>query len=275
LSKEYIDLCKRVISDGEWVFNERTGKNCLTVIDASFEYDVSQGHLPALTTKKAYWKPAINEILGYLRGYKNSSQFTEIGCNTWQANTNKNESWLANPHRKGEGDMGMAYQMREPNNDQLLKVYNNLREGIDDRGEVITFWKSDDFYRSCLRPCMHTHTFSILNGTLYLTSYQRSDDIPLGHGFNQIQVAWFLMIMAQITGLKAGKAFHKIVNVHIYENQLDGIKEQITREPYPAPILLINPKIKTLNDLETWVTTDDFELIGYEHHPAIKYKFAV
>lgn len=274
MSKEYIDLCKRLLSEGEWVYNERTGKRCLTVINADFEYDVSQGHLPVLTTKKAYWKAAVAEILGYLRGYNNANQFADIGCNTWFANANENKPWLANPHRKGDGDMGMAYQMRNPNNDQLRKVYNNLRNGIDDRGEIITFWNSSDFDKSCLRPCMHTHTFSVLNGTLYLTSYQRSDDVPLGHGFNQIQVAWLLMIMAQITGLKAGKAFHKIVNAHIYEDQLDGIKEQITREPFPLPRLGINPQIRTLEDLETWVTMDDFELIGYEHHPAIKFKFS-
>jgi thymidylate synthase len=123
---------------------------------------------------------------------------------------------------------------------------------------------------------MHTHTFSILGEKLYLTSYQRSDDLPLGHGFNQVQVSWLLMIMAQITGLKPAKAFHKIVNAHIYENQLELLRDvQLKREPFPLPKLKINPAIKTLEDLETWVTVDDFELLGYKHHPAIKYRFAV
>jgi len=282
--KEYIDLCNRVISEGKWVYNKRTGKRCLTVINADFEYDVSEGLLPILTTKKSYWKTAIAEMLGYLRGYTNAADFRAIGCNTWNANANENEQWLANKFRIGEDDMGRCYgaQGRDWKNpegkpiDQLKNIYTDLRLGVDNRSEIMTFMNPGERDRACLNSCMHTHTFSILDGSLYLTSYQRSDDLPLGHGFNQIQVAWLLMIMAQITGLKPAKAFHKIVNAHIYEDQLVQLAEiQLPREPLPLPVLKINPKIKTLEDLETWVTLDDFELVGYEHHPAIKYKFSV
>jgi thymidylate synthase len=123
---------------------------------------------------------------------------------------------------------------------------------------------------------MHTHTFSILKNTLYLTSYQRSDDIPLGHAFNQVQVGWLLMVMAKITGLQAGIAYHKIVNAHIYEDQeRQLVTQQMRRVPFPSPTLLINPDIKTLEDLETWVTVDDFRLVNYFHHPAIKFAFSV
>ena len=281
--KQYLDLCNRIISEGTWVENKRTGKRCLTVINADFEYDCSKGLLPILTTKKAYWKQAIAEFLGYLRGYTSAADFRALGCKTWDANANENEAWLNNPHRKGEDDMGRCYgaQGRDWKNpegnsvDQLANIVNDLKQGIDNRSEIMTFMNPGERDRACLNSCMHTHTFSILDGTLYLTSYQRSDDIPLGHGFNQIQVAWFLMIMAQITGLKAGTAYHKIVNAHIYEDQLVPLKEQLTREPFPSPKLVINPKIKTLEDLETWVTLDDFELVGYEHHSAIKFNFAV
>jgi len=282
--KEYIDLCKRVIDEGHWVYNSRTGKRCLTVINADFEYDVSKGLLPILTTKKSYWKTAIAEMLGYMRGYTSAAQFRAIGCNTWNANANENVAWLNNKFRTGEDDMGRCYgaqgrDWRNPENqsiDQLANIYRDLKNGIDNRSEIMTFMNPGDRDRACLNSCMHTHTFSILDGGLYLTSYQRSDDLPLGHGFNQIQVAWLLMIMAQITGLKPMKAFHKIVNAHIYEDQLEQLRDiQLTREPLPLPVLKINPKIKSLEDLETWVTLDDFELIGYEHHPAIKYKFSV
>lgn len=282
--KQYLDLIHRVLDEGVWIENKRTGKRCLTVINADFEYDCSEGKLPILTTKKSYWKQAIAEMLGYLRGYTSAAQFRAIGCNTWSANANENEAWLANPYRKGEDDMGRCYGAqgrgwRNPEGekiDQLRNVYNDLKQGIDNRSEIMTFMNPGERDRACLNSCMHTHTFSILDGTLYLTSYQRSDDLPLGHGFNQIQVAWLLMIMAQITGLKPGTAYHKIVNAHIYENQLDAmINEQLDREPYPSPTLKINPEIKTLDDLETWGTLDDFELVGYQHHPAIKYAFSV
>lgn len=282
--KQYLELCQRVIDTGKWVQNRRTGKRCLTVINADLEYDVSDGTLPVLTTKKLFWKPAIAEMLGYLRGYTSAADFRAIGCNTWNANANENQAWLENPFRKGTDDMGRCYGAqgrgwRNPEGesiDQLLNVYNDLRRGIDNRSEIMTFMNPGERDRACLNSCMHTHTFSILGEKLYLTSYQRSDDLPLGHGFNQVQVAWLLMIMAQITGLKAEKAFHKIINAHIYEDQLDLLQNvQLPREPLPLPKLNINPDIKTLQDLETWVTVDDFELVGYEHHPAIKFEFSV
>jgi len=282
--QQYLELCERVVNDGKWVENKRTGKRCLTVINADLEYDVSEGVLPVLTTKKVFWKAAIAEMLGYLRGYTSAAEFRSIGCNTWNANANDNPDWLGNPFRKGEDDMGRCYgaqgrDWRNPENervDQLQNVYNDLRQGIDNRCEIMTFMNPGERDRACLNSCMHTHTFSLLDGHLYLTSYQRSDDLPLGHGFNQVQVGWLLMVMAQITGLKPAKAFHKIVNAHVYEDQLELLKGvQLKRKPYPLPTLTINPKIKTLEDLETWVTVDDFELVGYEHHPGIKYEFSV
>lgn len=279
----YLELCKRIISEGEWVYNSRTGKRCLTVINADFEYDVSDHQLPVLTTKKVAWKPAIAEMLGYLRGYTSAAQFRALGCNTWNANANENAAWLTNPYREGVDHLGRCYgaqgrDWRNPENksiDQLRMVYEDLRNGIDNRSEIVTFWNPGERDRACLNACMHTHTFSILNGKLYLTSYQRSDDVPLGHAFNQIQVAWLLIVMAQITGLKPAKAFHKIVNAHIYEDQLPGIQSQLEREPRDAPHLRVNPNIRTLEDLETWVTLDDFELVGYDPHPPIKFPFAV
>ncbi|MCD4630084.1 thymidylate synthase [Proteus mirabilis] len=111
---------------------------------------------------------------------------------------------------------------------------------------------------------------------LLLTPYQRSCDVPLGLNFNQIQCFVLLALVAQITGHKPGKAFHKIVNAHIYENQLPLMRDvQLKREPLPLPKLHINPNIKTLDDIETWVTTNDFSVEGYQCHEAIKYPFTV
>jgi len=281
--RQYLDLCQRVIDEGEWIYNKRTGKWCLTIINADLEYDCSSGKLPILTTKKMAWRSAIAEMLGYLRGYTSAADFRAIGCYTWDANANESKAWLSNRFRKGADDMGRCYgaqgrDWRNPEGksiDQLNNVYNDLRRGIDNRSEIITFMNPGERDRACLNSCMHTHTFSILGDKLYLTSYQRSDDLPLGHAFNQIQVAWFLMVMARITGLAPGKAFHKVVNVHIYEDQLELIKEQLKRVPFNQPTLWINPRIQSLNDLETWVTMDDFELEGYTSHPPIRFPFSV
>lgn len=295
--KQYIDLGKRILEEGVWVENERTGVRCLTVINADLEYDVGRGKFPLVTTRKAPWKLAIAELLGYLRGYTNAQDFADLGAPTWFANANENEAWLKNPARKGENDMGFVYgaiarnwpeaveinelsyklwQQKPYRSINLIKqVVNNLSAGIDSRGEIITYWNPGMFTLGCLRPCLHSFQFSILDGTLYMNATQRSGDIPLGVTANSVSCYVFLALMAQITGLKAGKVYHKIVNAHVYENQLELFKEQLTRTPYAHPTLIINPKIKTLEDIETWVTTDDFELRGYEHHPAIKYPFTV
>ena len=282
--KQYLKLCQRIVDEGQWVENKRTGTRCLTVINADLEYDVANNQFPMITTRKSYYKAAIAELLGYLRGYDSAEQFREIGCKTWDANANDNQAWLNNPNRKGEDDMGRVYGVQgrgwqRPDGstlDQLAKVINNLKNGIDDRGEIITFYNPGEFEQGCLRPCMHTHTFSLLGDTLYLTSYQRSCDVPLGLNFNQIQCFVLLALVAQITGHKPGKAYHKIANAHIYENQLELMRDvQLKREPFESPSLTINPNIKSLEDIETWVTRDDFEVTGYQCHDAIQYPFSV
>ena len=282
--KQYLDLCQRIIDEGEWVENERTGKRCLTVINADLTYDVGAGEFPLVTTRKSFYKSAIAELLGYIRGYDNAADFRALGTKTWDANANDNEAWLNNPYRKGEDDCGFIYgkvgrNFPKPDGgslDLLRKIYDDLRAGRDDRGEIYTFYHPGVFHMGCLRPCMYSHHFSLLDGTLYLNSTQRSCDVPLGLNFNMVQVYFFLAIMAQITGHKAGKAYHKIVNAHIYEDQLELMRDvQLKREPLALPTLKINPEIKTLEDLETWVTTDDFEVVGYDSHPAIAYPFSV
>jgi thymidylate synthase len=282
--KQYLDLCQRIVDEGTWIENERTGKRCLTIINADLEYDVANNEFPLVTTRKSYWKAAIAELLGYIRGLDNAADFKALGTPTWLANANENEAWLNNPARKGDNDMGRVYGVqgrswRKPEGgsiDQLKKIVDDLSKGIDDRGEILSFYNPGEFHLGCLRPCMHTHTFSLLGDTLYLTSSQRSCDVPLGQNFNQIQVFTFLALMAQITGHKPGKAYHKIVNAHIYEDQLELMRDvQLKREPFAAPKLHINPKIKSLEDLETWVTLDDFEVTGYQYHDPIAYPFSV
>jgi len=282
--KQYLDLCKRIVDEGTWVENERTGKRCLTVINADLEYQVGENKFPLITTRKSYYKSAIAEFLGYIRGYDNAADFRALGTKTWDANANLNEAWLNNPYRKGEDDMGRVYGVQgrswktpEGNTiDQLKKVVDDLKRGVDDRAEIITFYNPGEFHMGCLRPCMHTHNFSLVGDTLHLTSYQRSCDVPLGLNFNQVQVFVFLALMARITGKKAGTAYHKIVNAHIYEDQLELMRDvQLKRKPFPSPQLHINEKITSLEDLETWVSMDDFSVSGYQCHDPIAYPFSV
>ena len=282
--KQYLNLCQRIVDEGVWIDNPRTGKRCLTVINADLSYDVARNQCPVITTRKSNWKGAIAELIGYLRGYNSAAQFRALGAPTWDANANDNADWLKNPARKGKDDLGRIYGVQgrswqKPDGgslDQLQQIVDHLQQGQDDRGEILSFYNPGEFHLGCLRPCMHTHNFSLLDDVLFLTSYQRSCDVPLGLNFNQIQVFTLLALMAQITGKQPGMAYHKIVNAHIYEDQLPLMRDvQLKRKPYPPPRLNINPDIKTLKDIETWVSMDDFQLEDYRHHEPINYPFSV
>lgn len=313
MCKQYSDLMRRIIKDGEWVYNERTGKKCKVIINADLEYS----EFPIVTTRKSYWKSAVAEMVGYLRGYSSAADFRALGTNTWDANANENPEWLKNPNRLGEDDMGRVYGVqarswRKPewykinpymyttpdraknetfedveirlkaaykNNeiDQLMNVYNNLKAGKDSRGEIITFYNPGEFHMGCLRPCMHTHQFSLVNGVLYLNSFSRSMDVPLGGNFNMVQCWFLLTLMAQITGTKPGKVFHKIVNAHIYEDQYDMTILESEREHINCkPEFIISDEIKTLEDVETIFDVETHcSVKNYQSHPAIKYPFSV
>lgn len=283
--EQYLDLANKIIQDGIDIENKRTGKICRTIINADFEYDTHEYDFPLVTTRKGYWKQAIAEILGYLRGYNSAKAFADLGSNTWFDNANKNEAWLSNPNRRGEDDLGYAFSYAQgrhwggdqtfPQIDQYRNIIDKLCFSIDDRRLIMTFNNPGAESASALPACMHTHHFSLVNGVLHLTSYQRSIDVPLGLTFNMIQCVWLLRITAQITGLLPGTVYHKMVNCHIYEDQIDLMEQQLTRAPFTPPFLIINPHIKTLNDLETWVTMDDFKVENYNHHDPIKYPFSV
>lgn len=279
----YLELGRKIIREGKWVENLRTGVRCLTIPRATMVYDVEKGEVPLITSRQYSPRIAIAELLGYIRGCSSAADFRALGTKTWDANANENKAWLANPNRKGEDDMGRVYgvQGREwhgPNGyiDQLAKIYNNLKLGIDDRGELLTFWNPGEFEFGCLRPCMYEHMFTLINDDLYLTSGQRSNDWALGTATNMVQCYTLLALMAQITGHQAKDAEHHMVNVHIYENQLPAVEELLSRKPEPVrPRLVISPDIKSLHDLETWVTVDDFKVVNYFSQSPIKIPFTV
>lgn len=289
---QYLSHLSNIYYYGTDIPNPRTGIACRTVINCDMTYDASTIEAPIITTRKYSPKIAIAELLGYIRGYTNAQDFKNIGTSTWFANANETPAWLNNPNRKSENDLGLIYGAVAKNwpviqqygngryftmaeVDLFRKVYENLRQGKDDRGEIITFWNPGMFHLGCLRPCMYEHQFSLIGDDLYLNSTQRSNDWPLGCAANMIQVWLLLRLMAQITGKNPKIANHRSVNCHIYSSQLPLVEEQLSRTPFERPTIRINPDIKTLEDLETWVTVQDFEINYPEYHPPIKYPFAV
>jgi thymidylate synthase len=284
---QYLAGLQHIYDNGVDLPNERTGIACRTVINIDMTYDATTNKAPIVTTRKAPVKLPIAEMLGYIKGVTSAAQMRALGTKSWDANANENQAWLNSPYRKGEDDLGLIYgavaknwPVRDdvnPDNsiDLFHKVYNNLKAGKDDRGEIITFWNPGMFYLGCLRPCMYEHQFSLLGDDLYLNSTQRSSDWPLGTVANMVQVWLLLRLMAQITGKNPKYAHHRNVNCHIYGNQLDLVQEQLDRPILAEPTIDINPDIKTLADVESWVTVNDFEVKYTAFHPPIQYPFAV
>lgn len=282
--EQYLDGFRKIYSEGTDLHNARTGKFCRTVINIDLEYDATSNKAPIITTRKAPPTLAIAELLGYIRGVTSAAEMRALGAKSWDANANENAAWLANPNRKGEDDLGLIYgavgknwptvQGATPTIDLFHKVYNNIKKGVDDRGEIISFYNPGMFHLGCLRPCMYEHQFSLLGDDLYLNSTQRSSDWALGTVANMVQVWLLLRLMAQITGKNPVRAFHRNVNSHLYQDQIPLVPAQLERQPLAEPTIDINPDIRTIEDLER-ATLDDFKITYTEFHSPIKYPFAV
>ena len=274
----YQQVGKELIKEGVWIKNPRTGVRCLTGRTQVFTMDSQTDDVPVVTSRRVPFKPAIMESVGYLQGLTNAKAFSALSVNTWFKNANENEAWLNNPNRDGEDDMGFVYGAIGHDFggiNQFLKVIDHLSNGIDDRGEIITFWKPDEFDRGCLRPCLHTYKFNLIDGVLDLTANQRSCDWPLGCSFNCLQVYFMLKIIARITGNKMGRITWVIDNPHVYENQYETFCEQMERELIPcSPVLGINPEIETWDDLMNVQSVNDMKikLDGYKNHAPLKYE---
>lgn len=277
--RQYLDIMEKCLVEGRLKEN-RTGIKHLGYHGDMMQYNLQEG-FPAVTTKQLYFRSAIAEMLGFLRGYTNAADFRKLGCKVWDDNANTNMLWRHSKWRKGDDDLGRIYgsQARNWDNhiDQLRSVYEDLHKGIDNRRELITHWNVSDIYegKMALPPCHVLYQFGIQGQYLNMSMYQRSCDLPLGVPFNIAGYAWLLSVMARICSLKPGVFTHFMHDIHIYENQIELAKMQCKRIPYKRPQLYINPNIKTLEDLETWVMPADFELLDYTHHGAIDYPFAV
>lgn len=272
--RDYNNLCHRVLNEGYPIKNERTGKVCHTVINHDFVYDIGKGEVPLLTNKQCFTVSAVAEVLGYLRQYTNAQQFADIGSPTWFSNANENKVWLENTNRKGENDMGAVYGAVTGNT--LTKIYNNLRNGVDDRGEIYQMWVPASFDKGCLRPCAYEHIWSLAGDKLSLTVTQRSGDLPLGVPFNSLSFAFLLKLMAKITGNVPDKVYHKIVNVHVYEDQVEALEEQLSRTPLNiSPTLEIPDWITCLEDVigNDKHAREYFTLTGYDHQGKVSFPF--
>jgi thymidylate synthase len=280
IDERYKQLVKDIFANGNRVFNERTKKSTLQRIGLYWDFDMADG-FPLLSLKKTNWRMAFAEQLGFLRGYSSAASFRAIGVNVWDANANANEDWLRNPNRDGHDDLGAIYGVQGRwwggHYDQVRKVYEHLRQGVDDRREIVTYWNPSELDKMALPPCHFVHVYSLTKETLDLTVVVRSNDVGLGLPFNVAQYAWLLHVMAQITGHLPGKLHYHAINVHIYEDHTDGLLEAVSRRSRPQPKLLLDPRCDCLEWLE--MTDSPVEhwtnVIGYNPHPFILLPMAV
>lgn len=263
--KQYLDLMRHVRDHGVRK-NDRTGTGTVSVFGHQMRFDLREG-FPLVTTKKLHLRSIVHELLWFLQGDTNIRYLKEQGVSIW-------DEWA-----DGNGDLGpvYGYQWRNwptPDGrhiDQISQVIEQLQHNPDSRRIIVSAWNVADVDNMALPPCHALFQFYVAEGRLSCQLYQRSADIFLGVPFNIASYALLTLMMAQVTGLQPGEFIHTLGDAHLYSNHLEQVELQLSREPYPPPQMKLNPAISNLFDF----TYEDFELVGYRHHPHIKAPVAV
>ena len=268
--KQYQDLVNHVLANGTQK-GDRTGTGTISVFGYQMRFDLSEG-FPMLTTKKLHLKSIIHELLWFLKGETNIAYLQENGVKIWDAWADEN------------GNLGPVYghQWRNWNSeeiDQITELIETLKTNPNSRRMLISAWNpsvlpdttvsfSENVAngKAALPPCHAFFQFYVSDGKLSCQLYQRSADIFLGVPFNIASYALFTMMVAQVCGLEAGEFIHTFGDAHIYNNHIEQVNLQLSREPRKLPIMKLNPNVTNIFDF----TFDDFTLEGYEPHDHIK-----
>jgi len=273
--KQYHDLLRHVLETGNQK-GDRTGTGTVSVFGHQMRFDLSEG-FPMVTTKKLHLKSIVYELLWFLKGDTNVKYLQENGVRIWNEWANE------------EGDLGPVYghQWRNWNNeeiDQIKDVIHALKNNPNSRRIMVSAWNpsvlpdtSKSFAENiangkvALPPCHAFFQFYVADGKLSCQLYQRSADIFLGVPFNIASYALFTMMMAQVCGYEAGEFIHTFGDAHIYNNHMEQVELQLSRELRPLPKMVINPEVKDIFDFKF----EDFKLVDYNPHPHIKGVVAV
>jgi len=243
------------------VKKDRTGTGTISVFGYQMRFKLGEG-FPLLTTKKLHLKSIIHELLWFISGDTNTRYLNENGVKIWN-------EWADN-----EGNLGpvYGYQWRSwPADggrkiDQLTGVIDSIRSSPDSRRHLVCAWNVGELEKMALPPCHILFQFYVADGRLSCQLYQRSADIFLGVPFNIASYSLLTLMVAQVTGLKAGDFILTLGDAHIYLNHVEQVKLQLSREPYKLPVMSLNPEV---NDILKF-SFDDFTLGNYLAHPHIK-----
>lgn len=263
--KQYHDLMQHVLNAGVLKKN-RTGVDTLSTFGYQTRYDLAEG-FPLVTTKKVHTKSVIHELLWFLKGDTNIGYLKENKVGIW------------NEWADEKGDLGPVYghQWRSwttPEGkviDQISDVVKEIKSNPDSRRLIVTAWNPADLPKMALAPCHCLFQFYVSEGKLSCQLYQRSADVFLGVPFNIASYALLTLMIAQATGLKPGEFIHSFGDLHLYTNHLDQARLQLARKPFPLPRMELNPYVKDIFAFKF----EDFELLNYQCHPAIKGEVAV
>jgi thymidylate synthase len=263
--RQYHDLMERVLADGAEK-RDRTGTGTLSVFGHQMRFNLGEG-FPLLTTKKLHLKSIIHELLWFLAGDTNIRYLNEHGVRIW-------DEWADE-----RGELGPVYgrQWRSwPASDggtidQIADVVSAIRRNPDSRRLIVTAWNPADVDKMALPPCHCLFQFYVAKGRLSCQLYQRSADVFLGVPFNIASYALLTLMVAQVTGLKAGDFVHSLGDAHLYLDHLEQARLQLSRAPRRLPNMVLNPAV---TDLFAFLY-EDFSLEGYDPHPHIKAKVAV
>lgn len=261
----YLDLMKHVKDNGVFK-DDRTQTGTKSVFGHQSRYDLKAG-FPLVTTKKCHLRSIIHELLWFLKGDTNIAYLKENKVSIWDEWADEN------------GDLGPVYgaQWRRWKNaagieiDQVSELVQGLRENPNSRRHILSAWNVGELSQMALPPCHAFVQFYVAGEELSCQLYQRSADIFLGVPFNIASYALFTMMLAQVTGLKCGEFIHTLGDAHLYSNHLEQAELQLSRAPFAAPQMKINPQVKNIFEF----SINDFELLGYESHPHIKGKVAI
>jgi thymidylate synthase len=263
--RQYLDLMRLILDRGV-ERGDRTGTGTLSVFGHQMRFDLAAG-FPLVTTKKIHLKSVIHELLWFLAGDTNIAYLKAHGVKIW-------DEWADE-----RGDLGPIYgaQWRSwasadgSSIDQIQRVIDEIRANPNSRRLIVSAWNPADIDKMALAPCHCLFQFYVADGRLSCQLYQRSGDVFLGVPFNIASYALLTMMMAQVTGLAPGELIHTLGDAHLYLNHVEQARLQLTRSPRPLPTMRLNPVVGSILDF----TFDDFELTGYDPHPAIKAKVAV
>jgi len=263
--QQYLDLMRHVKSHGVRK-TDRTGTGTLSVFGHQMRFDLAAG-FPLVTTKKLHLRSIIHELLWFLRGDTNIQYLRDNGVTIW-------DEWA---DRDGELGPVYGYQWRSwptpagAHIDQISQVVDQIQKTPDSRRLIVSAWNVAELEHMALPPCHAFFQFYVAEGRLSCQLYQRSADIFLGVPFNIASYALLTLMIAQVTGLQAGEFIHTLGDAHLYLNHLEQTELQLQRTPFSLPRMLLNPAVTSIFDFRY----DDFELVGYQSHSAIKAPVAV